>query len=254
LDRWLSLYEYNEYKKWLFSELTALLKKYITSGSVLEIGCSKGYLCNQLDKYGYSCVGGDISLTALRATKNIEIARLDGEMLPFKNQCFDAVLSINTIEHMPKPAKSIKEIFRVLKRNGLFIAITPDKDSPLGKIGRYLVKYTSLKNPYHVGLMNKKELTISLKKASFKQFTIQPFHNGFLGAPIINAFKRPPFMPIPMSIHIPFSPHLIVVAHAKDDQEERDPQIIARAELQEPLQVHIISLKVKAQSTIKLLR
>jgi SAM-dependent methyltransferase len=236
LDRWLDLYEYDEYKKWLFSEFKALLKKYVTSGSVLEIGCSKGYLCNQLNKEGYFSIGGDISLTALRAAKNIEIACFDGETLPFKNQCFDVVLSINTIEHLPKPAKCIKEIFRVLKKNGLFIAMTPDKDSLLGKIGRYLVKYTSLRNPYHIGLMNKKELTICLKKAGFRQFTIQPFHNGFLGAPIINAFKQPPFIPIPMKIRIPFSPHLIVVAHANDDQEKLEPQIEVHVELQEPLQ------------------
>jgi SAM-dependent methyltransferase len=222
LDRWLHLYEYDEYKKWLFSELIMLLKKYVTSGSVLEIGCSRGYLCNQLDKCGYSSIGGDISLSALQTTKNIEIVRLDGETLPFKSQCFDAVLSIFTIEHLPKPARSIKEISRVLKKTGLFIATTPDKGSPLGKIGRHLVKYTSLKNPYHVGLMNKKELTLFLKEAGFKEVTLQPFHNGFLGAPILKAVRQPPFIPIPMQIHIPLSHHLVVVAHAYDDQEKNN--------------------------------
>lgn len=34
-------------------------------------------------------------------------AKLDGEILPFKNHCFDAVLSISTIEHLPKSALEV---------------------------------------------------------------------------------------------------------------------------------------------------
>jgi SAM-dependent methyltransferase len=199
----------------VFSEVIVLLNEYIASGSVLEIGCSKGFMCHELNENGYFSVGGDISLTALSEAKNIEAICLDGEILSFKDDCFDAVLAINTICHMPKPAESIKEIYRVLKKGGVFIAITPDRDSPMGKIGRYLVKYTSLKNPYHVGLMNKEELASYLKEAGFKQFTVLPFHNGFFMAPIIRNFKRP-FIPIPMKIHIPFSPHLIAIAHASE--------------------------------------
>jgi SAM-dependent methyltransferase len=223
LDRWLTRDdEHIEYRHWLFSGVTALLKDHLQIGSVLEIGCSQGYLCNQLNKNGYSSVGGDISRTALRAriTKKLNIVQLDGETLPFPSSYFDAVLAISTIEHVPKPVRVIKEVFRVLKNNGLFIAITPDRDSLLGKIGRHLLNYTALKNPYHVGLMNKQELTLFLKKAGFEQFKIQPFHNGFFGAPFIEKVFKQPLIPIPMKIHIPFSHHLIIIAHAKKEKPD----------------------------------
>jgi SAM-dependent methyltransferase len=224
LDRWLGLYEYDEYRKWLFSGLLKTLKERIIYGSVLEIGCSKGYLSRLLDRNGYSCIGGDISKIALRFARNIKTVRLDGETLPFKNSSFDAILAISTIEHMPKPERTIKEVFRVLKNEGLFIAITPDKDSLLGKIGRNLLDYTSLKNPYHVGLMNKKELNIFLKGTGFKQFKIQPFHNGFFSAPFIKKILKRQLIPIPIKIPVPFSPHLIVIAH-KNNQEKQEMHI-----------------------------
>lgn len=221
LDRWLTRDdEHIEYRQWLFSGVTALLKNHLTKGSVLEVGCSQGYLCDQLNKNGYSSIGGDISRTALRYAKKLNVVQLDGEVLPFPNRSFDAVLSISTIEHMPKPVRTIKEVFRVLKNNGLFIAITPDRDSLLGKIGRNLINYTSLKNPYHVGLINKKELTSFLKKTGFKQIKIQPFHNGFFGAPFIEKVFKQPLIPISMNIHIPFSHHLIAFAYKNQNVQE----------------------------------
>jgi SAM-dependent methyltransferase len=215
LDEWLTLYEYDDYKRWLFSGIIKILKEYAKHGTVLELGCSKGYLCMLLDHEGYHSVGGDISLTALRSVNGkIEVARLDGEVLPFTNGCFDAVLAMHALEHLPKPHRSIEEIFRVLKDKGIFLAITPDRASLLAKLGYRLVKYTSLKNPYHVGLMNSRELRAFMRNVGFKDFMILPFHNGFLGAPVVRKVFKGEFIPLPIStkVVIPFSHHQLVVA------------------------------------------
>jgi SAM-dependent methyltransferase len=215
LDKWLGLYEYDAYKAWLFSGVIEILKEYVKHGTVLELGCSKGYLCMLLDHEGYHSVGGDISLTALRSAKRkIEATRLDGELLPFRNGCFDAVLAINALEHMLNPHNSIEEIFRILKDKGLFLAITPDRASLLAKLGYRLVKYTSLKNPYHAGLMDRRELRAFMRNGGFKDFMILPFHNGFLGAPVVDKVFRREFIPLPIStkVVIPLSHHQLVVA------------------------------------------
>lgn len=215
LDKWLTLYEFDDYKRWLFSGVIKILKKYVKQGSVLEIGCSKGYLTELVNREGYFCVGGDISITALKCAKNrSRIFRFDGELLPFKDGFFDAVLAINTLEHMPMPCKAMEEAFRVLKAGGLFLAITPDKDSLVGKLGCWLVKYTSLKNPYHVGLMNKREMSESLGRAGFRDFAVLSFHNGFLGAPFVARVSRREFIPIPIDTYflLPFSHHQMAIA------------------------------------------
>ena len=213
-DRWLKLYDLDEYKKWLFCGLIELLRRYTKKGLLLEIGCSKGYFTAMLNRSGYHALGSDLSLTALSAAGNIEKIRLDAEILPFKNDVFDAVLAVHTIEHMPKPRKCLEEIFRVLKQKKPFIAITPDRESLLAKAGYRLVRYTALKNPYHVGLMSRKELEESMKMSGFSNFALLPFHNGFLGAPFLKRLLGKEFIPLPISTEIllPFSHHQLIVA------------------------------------------
>jgi SAM-dependent methyltransferase len=66
LDRWLSLYELDRYKTWLFEGLLKILRKYVPKGRMLDLGCAKGYFVDMLNLNGYSAIGVDISLTALK--------------------------------------------------------------------------------------------------------------------------------------------------------------------------------------------
>ena len=47
------------------------------------------------------------------------------EELPFKDNCFDAVFSLNVLEHVKDPFKSAKEISRVLKEGGILYCVVP---------------------------------------------------------------------------------------------------------------------------------
>jgi len=209
LDRWLGIYELDHYKIWLFKGLLKILRKYASNGRILDLGCAKGYFVDMLNLNGYSAIGTDISLTALKnGIRRIDKVRADSEALPFKNCSFKGILAVHTLEHFPDPHQAVSEVYRVLKPGGVVLAITPDKDSLIAKLGYKVVKYTALKNPYHVSLMNRKELEDLVRKAGFSEFTILPFHNGFLGAPFIG------FIPIPIStrILIPFSHHQLLIA------------------------------------------
>jgi ubiquinone/menaquinone biosynthesis C-methylase UbiE len=209
LDKWLSLYELDSYKIWLFRGLIKILRKYIHRGRVLELGCARGYFVEMLESAGYQAVGIDISYTALsRGVKNIDKVETDAESLPFSSNSFDAIVAIHVLEHLPSPYKALLECSRVLKRRGLLLAITPDKESLIAKLAFHMVRYTALKNPYHVSLMNRKELIKLIRKLDFSEFTVLPFHNGFLGMPFIK------FIPIPIStnILIPFSHHQLLIA------------------------------------------
>lgn len=219
LDRWLHLYEYDEYKKWLFRKVVIpIVKKYVPSGIVLEIGCAKGYLLKELEEHGYEAIGIDISLSALSHLISsgrghsplINIIRADGENPPIKKESVHAVLAIHTLEHLPSPEAAIRSSQRVLKSRGLFLAITPNKDSILAKIAKKIVPYTALNNPYHVSLMNKNILLGYIKKAGFKYAKVTPFHNGFLGLPFLKNFGG--FIPLSYQVSAPHLHHLIAVA------------------------------------------
>jgi 2-polyprenyl-3-methyl-5-hydroxy-6-metoxy-1,4-benzoquinol methylase len=56
----------DRYKIWLFKGLIGILRRYVLNGWILDLGYAKGYLCEMLNSNGYSAIGADISLTALK--------------------------------------------------------------------------------------------------------------------------------------------------------------------------------------------
>ena len=50
------------------------------------------------------------------------------EDIPFSNNCFDIITSLNSLDHVEDVDKSIQEITRVLKTGGLFLLIVDIHD------------------------------------------------------------------------------------------------------------------------------
>jgi len=47
--------------------------------------------------------------------------------IPFADETFDIVVADNVLEHLREPAKTFREVHRVLKPGGVFVAKTPNK-------------------------------------------------------------------------------------------------------------------------------
>ncbi len=97
-----------------------IVKKF-AEGKVLEVGCGTGHVQNKLK----NVVGMDITLSMLKKNKNDAVCA-DAHSIPFKDEAFDAVYSIDVIEHVQSPGKMIEECRRVLKKNGILILVTPN--------------------------------------------------------------------------------------------------------------------------------
>lgn len=54
-------------------------------------------------------------------SKNIILIQADAKRLPFKNHCFDAVISSNFFHHLASPLPVLEEINRVVKTDGLVL-------------------------------------------------------------------------------------------------------------------------------------
>lgn len=96
-------------------------------GRILDVGCGTGAVMVELQKLG-PCYGIDFSVHALEfsAKRSSEgLALANAEEIPFASESFDAVVSLDTIEHVKNDSAAIREIARVLKPGGVFIMNVP---------------------------------------------------------------------------------------------------------------------------------
>ena len=105
--------------------------KNIRDARILEIGCGEGSLLGLLREHN-SVIGVDISESGVEKTRQKGIscyhADASNESLPFEDNVFDIVITLETIEHVENPHRMIWEIKRVLKESGkLHISIPGEK-------------------------------------------------------------------------------------------------------------------------------
>lgn len=95
---------------------------------VLDVGCGTGALAHVAFENGSKeVICGDISAFMLKKAKgkelvenaNYSFCQLDAELLPYKDNSFDAVLSGMTFGTLPNQKKAADEMVRVAKPGGL---------------------------------------------------------------------------------------------------------------------------------------
>lgn len=95
---------------------------------VIELGSGSGKLLSEIGaKFSVAC---DLSLPMLSAGISAGLLRVntDAQNLPFPDASFDAVYSVNLLEHVPSSESVLSEALRILEPGGLFLAVTPNGD------------------------------------------------------------------------------------------------------------------------------
>ncbi len=108
---------------------------------VLDVGCGTGNLAIELAKQGKTVFGIDNSKNMLIQIKNklqnmdikVALSREDAAKLRFKDNFFDAVCCINVLFNFKNPEPVIKEAYRVLAKNGIFIVSGPKNGAKITK-------------------------------------------------------------------------------------------------------------------------
>lgn len=113
-------------REWFMQEL---LQHRLASGNLLDIGCGWGaFLANAREK-GFSPYGVDVCHKAANfSTAVLGIPTLCDELedCMFKDEMFDVVVSIHTLEHLSETSSVLTRINKLLKPNGLFAGIVPN--------------------------------------------------------------------------------------------------------------------------------
>ncbi len=108
--------------------------KFILGKDVIEIGCGSGIGLGYMSKKAKKIVGIDIDKKNLKIAKDhykdrVELINADAHKLPFENNSFDVVICLASIIYLDLPT-FIKECKRLLRKGGVLVFNTPNKDVP----------------------------------------------------------------------------------------------------------------------------
>lgn len=140
----------------------------IKPGRLLEVGCGAGARLARLAALGWSVEGQEVDpLSASFAIKTdikIHLGYLDQLGLP--NNSYDAIIINHVIEHLHEPVKILRECRRLLKPNGILIAVTPN----INCLGHRMFKsnWLGLDPPRHIFLYGQDTLREVAHQAGFQ--------------------------------------------------------------------------------------
>lgn len=120
------------------------------SKNLLDVGCGTGKVLSELKKYNskIKLSGIDLSENMLSIAKKnlddkVELKVGDSENLPWNDNTFDTILCTDSFHHYPNPEKVIKEMKRVLKKEGKVIIADPWMIMPLRVITNIMLRYSN---------------------------------------------------------------------------------------------------------------
>jgi phosphatidylethanolamine/phosphatidyl-N-methylethanolamine N-methyltransferase len=114
-------------KRKLFQEINSL-----PFGQLLEIGVGNGKHFKQYTSHKVTGIDSSVKMLEIAEqykTSNIQLLRMDGHSLKFKNESFDYVVLSHVIAVVDNPEKLLSEVYRVLKPGGSVFVLnhfTPD--------------------------------------------------------------------------------------------------------------------------------
>ncbi len=176
-----------------FNRINFIIKNIGSGSRVLNVGCGDGYVDRFLKKKFKKVYSIDINKSDLKIAKsinpekNVIYKEESASNLPFKNDFFDAVVCTELIEHIPDDKKVIKEIYRVLKKNGRLMLTIPHKKYNFSYDPINYIYERLLGNYFHFGMYGFGHLRLYTEEniigllADFKNVNIKKdlhFFNG----------------------------------------------------------------------------
>ena len=158
------------------------VKTYFTNPKILEVGCGNGYTAEQIiKKLNISQMTGVdyckelVEIAKKRALNGIVFNVGDVFNLELEDSSFDIVFTercLINLDSWEKQQKSLEEIRRVLKKDGVFIMVESFADS-LENLNeaRRVVGLDAIPQPFH-NLFFEKEKFLRFIKEKFQDFSI----------------------------------------------------------------------------------
>ena len=139
---------------------------------ILDIGCGWAQALLFFKNKGFDCYGFDPAPEAVEYGKkkglNLKHAGLDG-MDVFDGKQFDVVCLLNVLEHVADPEKTILQIRKILKNDGILLIDVPNEFNDFQVAGRDLHSLNDwwVAPPNHLNYFSKTSLETFLEELKF---------------------------------------------------------------------------------------
>lgn len=153
------------------------LKGYRVRGRLLDVGCGLGTFLKLAEEEKFEIQGTELSEYVSRYAKEnlgIDVFRGSLEDAHFPGESFDVVTVWHTLEHLPDPKSTLKEINRLMKKEGLLVVATPNLSNHITRILYLIAKRKKLKlfssqaKEWHLYHFSENTLSSMLKATGFE--------------------------------------------------------------------------------------
>lgn len=149
----------------------------VRGGSVLDAGCGEGYGTDILARTARAVVGVDLDAGIVRRAaqryRRASFEPADVVSLPYPDASFDAVVSLQVIEHVAQPGAFLQECGRVLRPGGTIVLSTPN---------RLTFSRDGMRNPFHTFEFSPPELAALLRQHFIAVEIAGTFHGARIAA------------------------------------------------------------------------
>jgi 2-polyprenyl-3-methyl-5-hydroxy-6-metoxy-1,4-benzoquinol methylase len=116
----------------LEAAVAILAERAATGGVIVDVGCGAGRLRAALAARPSRYIGVDaVRYDEFPSGAEFHLADLDGDVVPLGDNSADAVVALETIEHLENPRRFMRELTRIARTGGTIVVSTPNQVSLL---------------------------------------------------------------------------------------------------------------------------
>lgn len=152
------------------------IEKCTRGGNILDIGCGSGGFLGSLDPERWHRYGVELSaVPAKKAQQRPGISVFVGDLhqAAYPDDYFDVITLWHVFEHMPDPVEMLKEIRRILKKDGILLIAVPNFNSLESRLMKD--KWYHLDVPRHLFHYTPETIEKILREPGFRIIKVRHF-------------------------------------------------------------------------------